>query len=175
MPKQKKQHDNAMIQVLATPLSDSDIRAILGDDIKILTNRELVNYKAADDLFDRCGRCVLLYTPEDPTFGHWVCLLRKSNHIEYFDSYGEIPDHPDYLGTQEPLLTYLLKESGLPILYNTRQFQSDKKNVADCGKWACARLMYFPYSIDRFSKIVDSFKGKPDSFVGGLIFGIIRK
>jgi len=173
MARKKQGEDGGMKTVKAHPLTDTEMRKILGPT-KILTSRDLVNITRPDDLFDRQGRCILLYTPYDPTSGHWTCLLRKNDHIEFFDSYGEKPDSPEYLGDQEPLLTQLLKASGMPVYYNTRQFQKDRSDVATCGRWVCARLLYFPYSIDKFSSIVDKFKGEPDSFVSGLIYGMIN-
>ena len=57
-------------------LSDSDIRAILGVDTKIIKYSELANINSLDELLPRpVDYCVMLYA-EMPNRGHWVGLLK---------------------------------------------------------------------------------------------------
>lgn len=166
--------DGGLKEVKAHPLSDAEIKHILGDDIKILTYDDLKGLRHIDEMFDNKGRSILLYTPFSPTEGHWTCLIRRPDSIEFFDSYGELPDNEDDLNGQPPILTKLMKQSGLPVFFNTKQFQKDKEDIATCGKWCCARLLYKDKSIDQFNKVVEKFDGPTDDFVSGLIYSFIK-
>ena len=165
----------ALAKVRAYPLSDADIRKALGSDIRIITNRELGSLRRVDDLFDSQGRAILLYTPEDPTSGHWVCLMKRKDGIYFWDSYGDKPDIAAYLGDQPPLLTQILSHAGVPIHYNTHKYQKSGGSVATCGRWCIARLLYSNLDESGFRSVVGKFKGNPDDFVSGLIYAFIKK
>lgn len=163
-----------MKKVQAHPLSDAEIRKILGP-VPIITNRELDRVSSIEDLFDSQGRCILLYTPHEPTSGHWVCLIMKPDHIEYFDSYGDKPDIPEDLNGQPAVLTQLLKASGMPVFYNTKQFQKERSDVATCGRHVICRLLYVPKSLDQYAAAIAKSKLTPDDFVTGLTYDKLRK
>ena len=160
--------------VRAHPLSDDDIRKVLGP-VTIITNRDLRGHRDIDEVLDRQGRLMLLYTPEDPTSGHWVCLWKSADgDINYFDSYGEPPDLPEDLGDQPPTLTEILKQSGRPVFYNRHQYQHPGGDVATCGRWCIARLLYRDRTPEQFHAIVRKFKGEGDDFVSALIYSFIK-
>ena len=164
-------------KIKSYPLSDADIRKILGADIKILTYADLSNLDDINQAFDRKGRCILLYLTESETSGHWVCMLKKKNGIEYFDPYGEPPNSAlktvspeerlEY-GEEKPWLTMLLKKSGLPVYYNTYAFQKDKADVNTCGRHSVMRCLYSPYTLDKYKSIMDGSGMSPDNFVSAL-------
>lgn len=165
-------------------LSDADIRKLLGDDIAIHNYPELERMSSVDDLFDSKGRAILLYPNSSPTSGHWVALIRRPKRIEFFDPYGEAPDHQNddlptaYLKTLDvdrPHLTRLLRASGLPVFFNRHGFQKESPNVATCGRHAVVRLMYSPYSLAEYKRVLDSAGMAPDDFVSGLTYDRLRK
>jgi hypothetical protein len=165
----------ALEKVKGQPLSDGDMRALLGKGLPIMTNRELGSVSDVNQLFDEQGRFLLLYTPQDPTSGHWVCLMKRPDSIYYWDPYGERPDIAADLGGQPPVLTKLLKESGMPIFYNSHQYQSKRGDVATCGRWCAARLHYKDLSEKEFQSVIKKFKGSGDDFVSALAFNFIKK
>ena len=124
---------------------------------------------------------MLLYTPNSPTEGHWVCLFRNKDGIHFFDSYGDKPDNEEDLNGQEPLLTELFKDSGLPIYYNTKRYQKRRQNIATCGRHCIARLIFKNKSPESYDSIVRQFKddkgkvGEPDDWVSALIYSFIGK
>ena len=171
-------------KVKAFPLSDSDIRGLLGDDIKIITYPQLSQMKSIDDAFDSKGRSIMLIPNQSPTSGHWVAMLNKPSGIEFFDSYGEAPEEQkggmsrsrlEALDIENPDLTRLLRASGKPVYYNTRDYQSEKNNVATCGRHAATRLLYAPYTLDQYDRIMKQSRMNPDDFVSGLTFSKIKK
>jgi hypothetical protein len=159
------------------PLSDSDIRKILGNDIKILTYADLAGLQNINQAFDKKGRCILLYLTESNTAGHWVCMLNKGGTIEYFDPYGEPPNEPletiteeqrEEYGEDEPYLTNLMKASGKKVIYNTHGFQKDKQDINTCGRHSVVRCLYAPYSLKKYKSVMDSSGMSPDNFVSAL-------
>jgi hypothetical protein len=164
-------------EVKSYPLSDGDIRKILGKDIKIMTYADLANIRNIRQAFDSKGRCILLYLTQSDTSGHWVCMLNKGDHIEYFDPYGEAPnsalktitpeERQEY-GEEQPYLTDLMKASGMPVYYNTHPFQKDKADVNTCGRHSVMRCLYAPYSLEKYKKVMDASGMTPDNFVSAL-------
>lgn len=167
--------EGGLAEVRAYPLSDSDIKRVLGRGMRILTNRDLPTFDTIDQIFDRKGQCMLLYTPDDPTSGHWTCLWRNAEGIHYFDSYGEKPDIPEDLGDQPATLTALLKASGQPVFYSTHPYQKERSDVATCGRWCIARLLYRDRTPEQFLAIIRKFKGEGDDLVSALIYMFIKK
>jgi hypothetical protein len=166
------------------PLSDGDIRQILGSDIKIMTYPDLGKLKSADQMFDAKGRCILLFLTSSPTEGHWCCLLNKKKGIEFFDPYGERPgeildelpkERLDALDQNQPYLTKLLRASGKPVFYNTHEFQKDKANVNTCGRHCVVRCLYAPYSLEKYAAIIEKSGMSPDDFVSALTANALGK
>jgi hypothetical protein len=165
-------------------LSDDDIRKILGPDIKIITYPMLGEMSSIDQAFDSKGRCVMLVPNVSPTMGHWVAMIKRKNGIEFFDPYGDAPEEQkdglsqsklQALDIDHPFLTKLLRASGKPIYYNTKGFQSENRNVATCGRHAIARLLYAPYSIDKYDACIRASGLSPDDFVAGLTYNALKK
>lgn len=167
------------------PLGDDDIRKLLGNDIKIWNYPQLKGLRSADDMFDSKGRAILLFPNTSPTSGHWTCLINKPDHIEFFDSYGDAPDTAqkggmtrsrlEGLDIERPDLTRLLRASGKPVFYNHHQFQKEAGNVATCGRHCVVRLLYAPYSLDKYGRIIKKSGMSPDNFVSGLTYDKLRK
>jgi len=175
----------SIAKVKQYPLSDSDIRKVLGNNIKIWNYPQLKSLRSIDDMFDDKGRAILLFPNVSPTSGHWTCLINRPNKIEFFDSYGDAPDTEqkggmsrsrlEQLDIERPDLTKLLRASGKPVFYNTHQFQKESGNIATCGRHCVSRLLYAPYSLDKYKKVIDMSKMSPDDFVSGLTFDKLRK
>jgi len=165
-------------------LSDSDIRRLLGDDIKILTYDQLAGLKDYRQMFDAKGRCIMLYLTNSPTEGHWVCMLNKPGAIEFFDPYGNKPDdlkeytNPELareVGIDRKLLLPLLKQSGKPVIFNTYPFQKDRDSIATCGRHSVARCLYAPISLDEYKAVIDKSGLAPDDFVLGITYDKLGK
>jgi len=173
----------ALERVKEYPLSDGDLRKMLGDT-KIMTYPQLKRLRSADDLFDSKGRCLILFLTESPTEGHWVCLLNKKKGIEFFDPYGDTPEEikaelpkskREQLDMDSPYLSRLLKGSGRPVYYNTFAFQKTKRDVNTCGRHCVVRLLYAPYSLEKYKSIIDKSGLSPDDFVAGLTASMLGR
>jgi len=117
---------------------------------------------------------------DSATSGHWVCMLRRKDTIEYFDPYGEppefalstvSPEEREEYGEAQPYLTNLLRASGLKVIYNTFPFQKDKQDVNTCGRHSVVRCLYAPLTLEKYKKVMDRAGAEgqsPDDFVSAL-------
>lgn len=167
-------------------LSNDDINAILEPDTKILTYPEFGNMTHIDQAFDQLGRCIFLFLTEGPNVGHWITMFKRPNmkSIEYFDSYGGKPEAQrdwlseeelEQLGEGEQYLWNLLKSSGYRVFYNTHAYQSNKKDINTCGRWAVARLICKDIDNKAFYNLVKSSKMPPDDWVALFTYDILGK
>ena len=69
---------NRMNQIIRKPLSDADLKTILGD-CKIITYPELAKYNSLDELLPKAYDFVIVLLLETSQSGHWCALLRYSN------------------------------------------------------------------------------------------------
>ena len=154
-------------------IGDDNIREVL-PECKIYTYNQLKNKKIEELLPSKKSYCIILYQ-NSPNSGHWTCLLRKNNIIEYFDSYGGKVDAPLKwiskeknlkLGINKPYLSEMLKNSPniYHLVYNDFDFQNLKNHdISTCGRWCLLRLLLYKYSdimIDDFKKIIKKIKKK---------------
>lgn len=164
-------------------LSDGDIRAILGKDTSVISYPQLKNFNDIDECFDNKGRCIILFLTTSPTSGHWCALLRKPDHIEFFDPYGGTPydvkgfakGRLEELDEKQPYLSDLMRQKGLPVYYNTHQFQKDNTSVSTCGRHCVVRSLYSSYPLEKYKKIIDGSGMSADDFVSGLTYDKLRK
>jgi len=166
------------------PLSDADIRNVLGRDISILTYPDLAQMNSIDECFDAKGRCILLFLTSSPTEGHWCCLLNKPDGIHFFDPYGDTPEKQlkgisksrlEELNERQPYLTELFRASGRPVFYNTHDFQKESSSINTCGRHCVVRCLYAPYSLKKYKSIIDGSGMCADDFVSGLTYDKLRK
>ena len=164
-------------------LSDTDIRKCLGAT-SIFPYPHLKTMRSINDVFDAKGRCMMLVLTTGPTEGHWVCMMRHGDHIEYFDPYGHKPDAEkkiipaerlQQLGEGENTLTQLLKQADMPVIYNTHPFQKMGATMNTCGRHCITRLLYKNLSLEEYDALIKRSKLSPDDFVSGITFKALRK
>ena len=165
-------------------LSDVDIRQILGN-VPIIPYPELASAQSIDQILDEKGRAILFFPNVSPTVGHWCCLFKQPKGYIFWDPYGEPPDigqkedvpqsRLEALDIDRPDLTRLLRASGKPVYYNTKDYQEDKSSVATCGRHCVVRLLYQPLSEDQYYKVIKSSGLSPDNFVVGVTYDKLRK
>lgn len=135
-------------------LSGSDILKLLNGSTKIIKYSELSKFSNINQLLFGYNSCVILILSKE-NYGHWVCVTRNGNNLEFFDSYGYFVDDPIYFkntskyfrkhnGQDLPLLTYLFLIASYEynITYNDLRFQKMEKNIATCGRHVVCRIKY---------------------------------
>lgn len=126
------------------PLSDGDLRKFLGPEGEPLKYSELKNYNF-DQLLPADGSYKVVLLEDRKDGGHWVCLLRKKNGAEYFNSFGKRFD--DDLDPVPKMVKKILGETphtietllgGRPCNWNRTKLQND--NSQTCGRYVVSRV-----------------------------------
>lgn len=165
-------------------ISDVDFQDALGvkpflyyPDLQHLTN--------ADQLFDKQGRCAILFLTTSLYHGHWTCLMKRGDTIEYWDSYGGYGadgerkwlSHKELVNLHEdqPLLSNLLRNTKYNILYNPFPYQSHSPQTNTCGKHCITRLYYKELKEPHYHKMIRDSGKTADQFVIDFVYSLIGK
>jgi hypothetical protein len=176
MDKKKQALINHYERELERMASDADF-ARYGMKDKIVKYSDLKNYRSINDLLpeDFDFRIVLIESQRNS--GHWTCVLKYKDVIEYFNSYGTFCGY-DFkfiaasmcrmLGQGRDDLLELLrtKRPDQQLYYNKKKLQSDAEGINTCGRHVIARCLaaIVGYQLDEFIKKCEDKKresGKP--------------
>jgi len=125
--------------------------------------------------------CIVLYL-NTKSYGHYTCLFKNREGINFFDSYGYSPDKEfefadkklNYKG--KPYMCRLLRDFRGTVIYNEVPLQSSDKKVATCGRWCAVRIRYKELTQDEFVKFVKSLSNRlnltPDELVTVMTKGL---
>lgn len=151
--------DKIVKQAEKKSLTNQDLMKLCKNKVKIMTYEELTKHDHINSILEPHGAAIILYETRN-NYGHWVCVLRhKKNKIEFFDSYGLMPDDelkfvPKYFRKYKnmlyPHMTYLLEKSGCKIEYNHTKLQAKLEDVNTCGRWVGMRVNMKSYSLPEF-------------------------
>jgi hypothetical protein len=138
---------------------------------------DLTKYKTIDQVLGPETACLLLFEAK-PNYGHWCCLFRTGNDIEFFNPYGGYPDdslnyiplHFREVSNQlVPYLSMLLIESPYNLSYNEHRFQKRSADIKTCGRHCAVRLAFRDLSLAAYSKLISTVGRKlhldPDGVV----------
>jgi hypothetical protein len=124
----KDKQDLLTEEIIEEPLGDDDIRQYL-PDAKIMRYNKLHQYTTIEDLLSNPIDYAILLYEDRPMKGHWVCVLRYNDTVEFFDSYGGSPDSQlkwnknavNQELNQQPFLTNLFDLTNKEVIYNPIQ------------------------------------------------------
>jgi hypothetical protein len=176
------------LKIVNYPLSDTDIQKILKPSrTRIITYPELAKVSDINSVFDQLGRCIV-FIPISPTFGHWCCLIKSNNNIEWFDPYSVKVDGEKKwiskatlikLHEEKPYLTELLQktkvENGTKLTFNPYHWQKDTEGVNDCGRWTAIRCKLYNKSLSEISDMIKKSNMTPDEWVCNVTYNILGK
>ena len=136
---------------LKISMTGQDIKNYL-PNCKMIEYNDLAEYSEITDLLTKpIDYVIILIETIAESTGHWVCVLRYGNTIEFFNSYAEAPDVQKNtliskaknieFNQTENYLTNLLVKSNFNIIYNKLQLQKYTNGSTTCGRWVCARIL----------------------------------
>ena len=136
--------------------SDSQIEKFFGSGFSknILKYSDIEDYKTIDQLLPNKRNFKIILLESTYNSGHWVCILKYGDTIEYFNSYGlkpsaELDSNTKLVNKQldqdTKYLNILLNKAmkKYNIVYNKRQFQRVGSDIATCGNWTIVRGVLF--------------------------------
>ena len=154
------------------PLSDDDIHKYL-PSAKIILYNELQTYDDIRQLLPNPGDYFIFLYQDSPNSGHWCCVIRHKNEIEFFDPYGKYPDSElkwvsadvrGGLGIHDRYLTKLFDVCPFNIVYNDEDYQQEKEGVNTCGRHVVYRCMNKKLSLEQYHKLMKDQKNKGCNF-----------
>jgi hypothetical protein len=175
---------NRIKQVMRKPLSESDLRKILGSDTKVIVYPDLAKYNTLDQLLPKPYDFVIVLLLETPTSGHWCALIKNPSQYEWFDSYGNPPDYDlsKWLSPSERIslkedknyLTNLLQ--GRNYVYNKIKYQQLKQGVNTCGdhvSYRCYKFKNEGYNLKDYQDHIKNYSRlyglTPDQIVANFV------
>lgn len=150
-------------------LSDRDIKKALQNKTRVIEYKELNYYDDILTLLYPYDNLVILYTTKKG-YGHWTCVIKHNNRIEFFDSHSYIPDDEfsfinknfrNENGMESKVLLKLLNKAyddGYIIHYNQYKLQEEKEGINTCGRWCLLRIYLRNLSIDEFASKIKNDK-----------------
>lgn len=160
--------------------SNSDIERWLGNDC-IIKYSDLAEYPTINDLLPNDKDFKVILVESSVNQGHWVCIMKYGDIIEYFNSYGTLPEYDfkfiptmvkHLLGQGGNILSKLLKtkDKGQKVFYNKKKLQTINDNINTCGRWCVARClsMKIGWELDDFiNKVEEKMEetGKPSDIL----------
>ena len=170
----KELSEGGVKKVIKEPMGDDNIHQYL-PDAKIIRYAQLFEYDKITELLPKARDYVIILVEHRKCEGHWQCLLRYGNTIEFFCSYGSYPDEayswnsPEQnleVDVPEPYLTTLLKRAenvGFNVIYNKKDYQSESSDVTTCGAYVVFRILTFlcdDMNLHDFQKLMQVIKKK---------------
>ena len=142
-------------QILTEPMGIHALRAKVPEYCKVVLYSSLLNDERHRGLIFGAKKClIVLYEGkiDGKMQGHYVCLSKRHNRIEYFSSMGYNAQHElTILGLKgkKPAFERLL---GKAYEVNRKRLQSKKYNINDCAYWCLARVMLYKLSLREFQQ-----------------------
>ncbi len=157
--------DNIIKYLEREPFSNDDIMYLCDNKTNIIKYSDLINYDNIDNILSPHNNTVILYET-GKNYGHWVCLIKQNNLIEFFDPYGmKIDEQLKYSKNKDPLLSLLLLKSPYLLKENTTRLQKMYKNISTCGRHVCLRIILKELKLNEYIKLLKNNKNNPDLLV----------
>lgn len=143
-------------------LSDKDVTNIVDGRANIVLYPNLSKMKSIEEALSPYGACFILFLSE-PNYGHWCCLFKRGNVLEFFNPYGGYPDDglkyipEDFRNESHQNFTYLTKllvESKYELEYNEHKFQKLDKDTKTCGRHCAIRLLFRDLPLEDYYDIL---------------------
>lgn len=163
-----------MADITQIPLSGLQMM-LLNPDAKLLKYTDLYKYHTIQQLFGKHKKVIILYLIQGKSSGHWTCLFKNKNGMNFFDSYGVPVDYEmelltplkrKQLNQEQNYLKHLLKQER--VIFNNITYQD--RGTATCGCFVSHRLFYSPLSDYQYFNIFLRSGQDPDDLVSRWCF-----
>ena len=131
---------------------------------------DIKNYNSINELFqNNLGLIILI--DRGQKIGHFVCLLKKKNNIEFFGPYGyTISEILNIMNINDLSLLKLFNKSNFRIIYNKYQYEEESNKIESCGLHTITRLLKYNLTNEQYHKWLRYKNLKPDEIVSLLTY-----
>ena len=154
--------------LLVYPLNGDEMLK-LNPEARLITYDKLNSVFDIDEVFKNSNKVIILYLLQNRNCGHWVCLFKNNQGIQFFDSYGHKPDYEIDNLTEHQRKDYNEKRNrltdlmvGKKVFYNDYKFQ--QKGTMTCGCFVSHRLNNYFLTDNEYIDELKKIKN-PDLFV----------
>jgi hypothetical protein len=155
------------------PFSGADIMKLCDNETKVLKYGDLEQFNTIDELLEPHNNAIILYETA-PNYGHWCCVLKYGDTVEFFDPYGMgidqqrkhiSPEFKKRSNQEYPWLSILLNKCDYNLVENRHKLQKLENDISTCGRHVCLRVILRDIDLDRYIKILTKNKDSPDKIV----------
>lgn len=160
-------NEDILINRIETSLTNGDIERYF-PGIQTLKYSDLNSLTNIDELLPNDKDFKIILIEQDNNVGHWVCIMKYSNTIEYFNPYGTKVDNDKkwigkiknmLLNQSEDILSKLMEQSPYKCIYSKKKFQKLSPKINTCGRWCILRIICMKdldMDIKEFKKFIKS-------------------
>ena len=164
-------------ELLKIPLTNFSLHkfAIFEDDILKYSELQIIK-DLSDEILTKNNSYKILLFEYKKNSGHWVCILRYDNVIEFYNSYGIKHSKEDfmddkqlneYLGQYRLFLDELLKreiiQEEFEVIYNKVRHQKKHREINTCGRHVVLRILcmkYFNMNLLQYQNFIENSSKK---------------
>ena len=136
--------------IKTTPVSIKFLRDRVPDKVDVVVYQALKD-KHRSSVFKGKRAVVVLIPKKGSKMGHFIVLIPKPSHIEYFSSLGGSPfQELDKLHESTDIFKNLL---GKNFITNSKPLQSGKYSINDCAVWVLLRCFLKKLKLREFQEL----------------------
>ena len=133
-----------------TPVSYKWLKSRVPENVTVYRYRELHGKNRYDVFKGKIG-IVVLIPKRNQKVGHWIVMLPKKNHIEYFSSLGNsFETEAKMLGVNPNIIQNIV---GNNYIYNRVKLQKAKYTIQDCAVFVLLRLKFHKMKLREFTQL----------------------
>ncbi|KAA0174408.1 hypothetical protein FNF27_04201 [Cafeteria roenbergensis] len=138
---------------------------------RILDYDDVIGAKHISDLFGRHKALILFYPGKEDgegnVDGHYTCMIRHPDGLDYYDPYGDVPDNPKKYSVKRDMLyaekgrrnslIALMKKlhgEGQFVDYSHHKHQNPTMGIATCGRHCLNRCMFPELGNDEYNALL---------------------
>ena len=137
-------------KIKSTPVSIGFLKKRVPKDVDVLAYQQLKG-KHRREVFRGKRAVIVLIPKKDSKMGHFIVLLPRKHHIEYFSSLGQSWERElDLLGEPHKIFKELF---GNQFIYNRVKLQSGSYKIEECAAWVLARVFLSKLKLREFVQL----------------------
>ena len=150
-----------------TPVSVAFLKKRVPDNVSVVSYESLKG-KHRSEVFKQKRAVIVLIPKKGSPKGHFIALIPRKHHIEYFSSLGN--SFESELSKLEAPLGVFRSLLGKRFIYNRIAMQSGMYNINTCGAFVLARVLLADLKLREFQMLFRRITlNNPDDIVAMMV------